>query len=452
MSLRFRTETHQGLFLLSSFPRAPRVLLRNAHVPLVALGSPLAAEGALARADILIVDGMIESIVPAGAPAQAAAVYDCDDGLVLPALVDIHTHLDKGHIWPRKANPDGSFMGALVAVAEDRVGHWDAEDVERRMEFAVRCAYAHGTAAIRTHIDSFPPQHEISWDVFDRVRDRWAGKVDLQGVALVGPDAMADRLLYWEVAERARASGGVLGGAIAADPGAREAIFNVVEIAGAIDMELDLHVDETLEPSSSALRHLADAVIETGYKRRVLAGHCCVLSVQDHDVAMATIDRVAEAGISVVSLPMCNLYLQHRRNEPLLETPRFRGVTLVNELKAAGVKVALASDNTRDPFYAYGDLDGLEVFREGARIAHFDHPQTDAWEWLSALGTTAAAIAGFGARGTIAAGLPADLILVRARHWTELHSRPQSDRIVLRAGKAIDTTLPDYRELDDLMR
>jgi cytosine deaminase len=31
-------------------------------------------------------------------------------------------------------------------------------------------------------------------------------------------------------------------------------------------------------------------------------------------------------------------------------------------------------------------------------------------------------------------------------------SRPQADRIVVRAGRAIDTTLPDYRELDDLMR
>ena len=34
---------------------------------------------------------------------------------------------------------------------------------------------------------------------------------------------------------------------------------------------------------------------------------------------------------------------------------------------------------------------------------------------------------------------------------TELLSRPQSDRTVLRNGVAIDTTLPDYRELDDLM-
>jgi cytosine deaminase len=45
----------------------------------------------------------------------------------------------------------------------------------------------------------------------------------------------------------------------------------------------------------------------------------------------------------------------------------------------------------------------------------------------------------------------ADLVLLRARSWTELLSRPQSDRIVIRAGRAIDTTLPDYRELDALL-
>jgi cytosine deaminase len=146
------------------------------------------------------------------------------------------------------------------------------------------------------------------------------------------------------------------------------------------------------------------------------------------------------------------MYLQHRRNDPVPETPLNRGVTLVNELRAAGVPVALASDNTRDPFYAYGDLDALEVFREGARIAHFDHPQRHAWDWLRAVSAGAAGIAGLAGLGQIAVGAPADLIVLDARHWTELNSRPQADRTVLRNGRPIDTTLPDYRELDDLMR
>ena len=54
-------------------------------------------------------------------------------------------------------------------------------------------------------------------------------------------------------------------------------------------------------------------------------------------------------------------------------------------------------------------------------------------------------------RGRIAVGCPADLVLFTGRNYSELLSRPEAGRIVLRAGRAIDRTLPDYRELDDLM-
>ena len=439
-----------------SFPNARVVLLRNASVPRAVLGdTPLPGDGPLASVDITLIDGVIGAVKPA-APgpfeANGAAIRDCDAGLVLPAFADIHTHLDKGHIWPRQQNPDGSWLGALLAVQADRESNWASDDVARRMDFALRCAYAHGTAALRTHLDSAPPQHAISWDIFDKAREAWAGKIELQAVALIGPDMLLDDLALREVARRAKASGGILGGSVAIYPEARLAVRRVVEMAGELGLDLDLHTDETLDPSSSALRFLADAVIETGFTGRVLAGHCCVLSVQDEKIAMATIERVARAGVSIVSLPMCNMYLQDRQNEGGTRTPRYRGVTLVNELKAAGVRVALASDNTRDPFYAYGDLDGLEVFREGARIAHFDHPAADAWDWVRSVTAGAAAIAGFDYQGLVSAGAPADLVLVGARNWTELQARPQADRIVLRRGRAIDTALPDYRELDDLMR
>lgn len=52
------------------------------------------------------------------------------------------------------------------------------------------------------------------------------------------------------------------------------------------------------------------------------------------------------------------------RDHAARRTPRWRGITLLHELRAAGVPTALASDNTRDQFYAYGDLDMLEVFTQ----------------------------------------------------------------------------------------
>ena len=103
--------------------------------------------------------------------------------------------------------------------------------------------------------------------------------------------------------------------------------------------------------------------------------------------------------------------------------------------------VAVASDNTRDPFYAYGDLDMLEVFREAARILHLDHPVGD---WPRAVTRDAGRHGDSGARrraAVIAAGAPADLVaLPRPRRGPSCCRRPQADRIVgSRAGRAIDT-------------
>lgn len=426
------------------------VTLRNARVPAAALGR--VGDGAVETLDIVIVDGRVASIRPAGSAPVDGPSHDLDKGLVLPCLVDIHTHLDKGHIWPRKANPDGTWLGALLAVQSDRERRWAAQDVERRFDFALRCAYAHGTAAIRTHLDSAPPQHEISWALFETMRERWAGRIELQAVSIVGPDTLVTPGELDAVARQVKSSGGLLGGSVAVYERSKEAMLAVVDKAGELGLDLDLHTDETGDPAANALLHLAEAVLETGFAGKVMAGHCCVLTVQDERAVRRTIDKVVEAGIAIVSLPMCNLYLQDRESRGgAVRTPIRRGVTLLNEFKAAGATVAIASDNTRDPFYAYGDLDGIEVFREGARILHFDHPQEQAWDWLRAITSAPATHGGFAYRGVIAEGAAADLILCRARDWTELNARPQSDRIVLRAGRAIDQTLPDYRELDDLM-
>jgi cytosine/creatinine deaminase len=428
---------------------APPLTIANAMIPAALLGRP--GSGVLDFVDVVIEDGVIAAI---GAPGKTGQDdgdrVDADRGLLLPCFVDMHTHLDKGHIWPRRQNPNGTWGGALDAVLEDRELNWAAADVERRMDFALRCAYAHGTAAIRTHLDSAPPQHAITWDVFSRVREKWRGRIELQAVSIVGPDTCLNPVELDAVAQVVHQSEGILGGSVAADAEARKAVFAVIEKAGELGLEVDLHIDESHDPSSMALRHLADAVMETGFKGAVTAGHCCSLSVQAPDVARTTIERVAEAGINVVSLPMCNLYLMDR-DEAGTATPIRRGPTLIKELRAAGVRVAIASDNTRDPFYAYGDLDMVEVFREGARIVHFDHPQTAAWTWVRAVTADPAAICGFAHSGEIRIGGQADFVLFNARSWTELHARPQSHRRVFRGGREIANIPPDYRELDDLM-
>ncbi|AVC47121.1 cytosine deaminase (plasmid) [Rhizobium leguminosarum] len=427
-------------------PNAARFVLSNATVPAVTLEHvdvPI-TEG-LATVDIVISDGMIAAIRPAGAAPADYARIDLKDGMVWPCFADIHTHLDKGHIWPRQANPDGSFVGALDAVRADREANWSAADVKRRMEFSLRSAYAHGTSLIRTHLDSLAPQHRISFEVFAETRDAWRDRIALQAVALFPLDAMADSIFFADLVTTVRQSGGLLGGVTRMGPELVWQLDTLFRTAAEHGLDVDLHVDETDDRGAETLKAIAEAVLRNGFEGKVTAGHCCSLARQDEDTAARTVALVAKAGIAVIALPMCNMYLQDRYPG---RTPRWRGVTLFKELAAAGVATAVASDNTRDPFYAYGDLDPVEVFREAVRILHLDHPLDTAARVVT---TSPAAIVGRSDKGRIAAGDPADLVLFSARRWSEFLSRPQSDRVVLRRGKVIDRSLPDYRELDNVV-
>ncbi|MER8490402.1 cytosine deaminase [Mesorhizobium australicum] len=399
-----------------------------------------------ALADIAVADGRISAIAAHDRAAISSGAVDLAGRIVLPCFLDCHTHIDKGHIWPRKPNPDGTFMGALNAAGADRVARWTAEDVARRMDFSLRSAYAHGTRALRTHIDSVAPQEEISWPVFEMMRDAWRGRIELQGACLLGIEGVRDTKWFDGLAKRVAAAKGVLGVVTYMVPDLEELLDHVFAQAIKHGLDLDFHADETDDIAAISLKKIAEAALWNGFEGNILVGHCCSLARQPDLEVLDTLDKVAKAGLAIVSLPMCNLYLQDRRADQT--TPRWRGVTLLHEMKARGVPVAVASDNTRDPFYAYGDLDMLEVYRMATRTLHFDHPVGD---WPQAVTATPAQVMRLDGFGTLAAGGDADFVLFKGRSWTELLSRSESDRIVVRAGRAIDRQLPDYAELDGLM-
>ncbi len=420
---------------MPSFRNIPEghVTLANATVPGCLLGS----DADLTVTDISIRDGRITD--------TPGTRVDMARAMVLPCFTDMHTHLDKGHIWPRAANPDGTFPGALTTVAADRSSNWSAEDVATRMEFSLQCAYAHGTRAIRTHIDSLAPQDLISWPVLAAKRAEWAGRIELQAASLIGCDSYENIATdYAATADLVAKHGGCLGMVTYPVPDVKQRLLDFFELADARGIEVDFHCDETMDPTSETLRTIAETVLETGWDRPVTVGHCCSLSTQDEARAFDTLELVAKAGLNVVSLPMCNLYLQDRHAG---RTPRGRGITLVHEMKARGINVSFASDNTRDPFYAYGDMDMIEVLRQATRIGHLDHSDAD---WFNAVSRNPSAAMSLDPPG-YAPGAAADFVICNARSWTELFARPQSDRIVLRDGRAIDTALPDYSALDPLM-
>src|SRR5262245_59195052 len=157
-------------------PAAQAYRIANARVP-VDLAPDLAGHAAADRfaACDIVVDGTRIAMLgrPGTLPAADLPAIDLRGGIVLPRFVDVHTHIDKGHIWPRRSNPDGTHAGARAAVAADREAHWSADDVRTRMDFSLRCAFAHGTGAIRTHLDSLGKQSAVPWRAFTQMREQW---------------------------------------------------------------------------------------------------------------------------------------------------------------------------------------------------------------------------------------------------------------------------------------
>jgi cytosine/creatinine deaminase len=424
----------------------PQWRMHRARVPACLLERRFAADHeGFALVDVEIDRGRIGAISPLGQTGEAPApLVDLAGQIVLPCFIDAHVHLDKGHIWPRAPNPDGSFSSAKETVQRDRVINWAAADVRNRMEFGLRCAYAHGTIALRTHIDSIGPQIEISWPVLAELRDQWRDKIDISASPLFPIDLALDGVHMAQVIGAVKAFGTTLGAVTYLVPALSEGLECLFRAASEHGFDLDFHVDETNDIHANSLRLIAETALRTGFSGRILAGHCCSLALQSETEARRTIELVAKAGMSIVSLPMCNSYLMDRSAG---RTPRWRGVTPLTELRAAGINVMIASDNTRDPFYAYGDLDMLEVLREGTRILHLDHPFVD---WPKAVTCNPAAAIGRPQFGRLALETGANLIVFRARSLTELLARPHTERSVIRNGRILETTVPDYCELDSL--
>ncbi len=424
-----------------------RFWIKNAHIPLCLLENvsiqPQTREQ-LCHVDLEINKGKIISIIPHTYTLPKSPYIDVKKGIIFPCFVDSHTHLDKGHIWERSPNLSGTFEDALDTAIKDSQKYWKSEDVYRRMEFGLQCSYAQGTIAIRTHLDSFGEQAKISFDVFQELKNKWQNKLTLQAVSLVSLDYFltkeGDKL-----ADLVASYGQVLGGVAYINTQLEQQLERVFTLAKERNLDLDFHADETLAPNSLCLKKIAETAIKHQFKNKITCGHCCSLSQQDPELKKEIITLVKEANINIIALPMCNLYLQDRNPN---YTPKMRGITDVHGLKKQGVPIAFASDNCRDPFYGFGDHDGLEVLKESIRICHLDTPYDN---WVSSINKVPAQLMNLPNLGKIGVGLNADLIIFKARYFSELFSRPQSDRKVMRNGKFIDTTLPDYSQLDDLI-
>ena len=391
--------------------------------------------------------GMVVSISSEIASQQVVET-DAADSILLPGFLDAHTHLDKAHSWEEAPNRSGTLEEAFEALPEVKM-KWTAEDVYRRADYSLACAHAHGTVAMRTHVDTGLGWAERSYEALSRLRNEWSGRVELQIVSLARlPDyASADGEALADLPVRYGAK--ALGAMPLMGPDLDQQLDRLIALAAEREVGLDLHVDENDRADADCLAAVARAVLRNEFPYPVVCGHCCNLAVKPLDQQLQTLDLVREASIHVVSLPLCNLYLQDRRvAEDAIQTPFWRGLTLAHEFLERGTVFACASDNVRDVYYAYGDFDMLEVYRESVRIGHLDRKL---WQSIGVATSAPAKLMDLWQEGygRIGVGSPASFNIFHVSSLNQLLSRTQVKRSLFRNDRFISPELPPYLEIGE---
>ncbi|MCZ7532749.1 MAG: amidohydrolase family protein [Acidimicrobiia bacterium] len=392
------------------------------------------ADGVLAsgvRADVVLRGSVVADVVPAGqARLTGDEVVELDGRLLVPAFVEPHAHLDKALIADTFPNPAGDLNSAIEAIV-DAWATLTVEDTITRAVTAARKLVMSGVTAIRTHADVIPENDSKSPEALAEVKRRLRGVCDLQVVAMAYPLTGSDSAIGRLALDKAIGWGAdVVGGAphLEHDPGA--ALAFILATASEHGLAVDLHMDEVLDVSVQHLAELARQTEQSGMEGKVTASHCV-----SHGLLLPEEQRelgriLASSGVSVVTLPRTNLFIQARGVE---QAPP-RSLPGLRALLDSGVTVAAGADNVQDPFYTIGRSDPLETATFLMAVAHFTVDE--------AFGAVTS-----GARHTmgldpirIAAGSPAELVAVRASSIREAIAEQPVDRIVIHRGKVVART------------
>lgn len=411
----------------SSAPR-PVDLLRGALLP----------DGRLV--DVAISGDTVTDVAPAGTlRGSVDGTLDLAGRLLLTAPAEPHAHLDKA-LSADAIRPPLGDLGAAIASWSAHATTMTVDEIADRARTAALTMLAAGTTAVRSHVDVLsgrrsaddapaPVESAVRGaQALVRVRDELAGLMDLELVALAGPLAPDHHV------EAVLACGvDLVGGAphLAEDPLAD--VDRLLALADRHGVGVDLHTDENLD-GPVTLDHFARAVSARrgpGTDGRTwTAGHCVRLGTLGPERRAEVVADVAAADLGIVTLPITNLYLQGWQHP--VSTPR--GLTAIQALTAAGVRVAAGADNVRDPFNPVGRSDALETASLLVTAGHVTPDQAYAM-----VSDTARSVMGLPAAGPVP-GRRADLLAIAATSVTDAVANAPADRIVLSRGRLVART------------
>ena len=392
--------------------------------------------------DIAVDNGMITEVRP-GITAEAETVIDAGGKLVSPAYVDPHIHLDKVNIFDSCGkNEKGTLFGAIELIWA-RKAAYTLEDILERSSDVVEMGIKNGTQTMRTHVDVDTIGGLLPMEGVLALKEKYKNGMDIQTIAFpqegIVKDPGCDKLM-WQAMEM---GADIVGGMPANEKTPEDSLAHVklcFDIAEKYDADIDMHVDETLDPFYRTLEMVADETIRRGWQGRVTAGHTCALGAYDEHYAAYVIEKCAKAQIHFITNPVTNLIVQGREYGQHL-TPR--GITRVKQLMEAGCLVSFGQDCVNDAFYPFGNEDMLEVANISAHTIAMSMPDEieKVYDMVTTDGAKILRLPNYGTEP----GCRANLVVVDTEDVRSAIRLQPARLYVIRDGKIISETRKETR-------
>jgi len=313
--------------------------------------------------DLAIAGGRIREVGAASGPARET--IDVAGRLVTPGLVDSHMHLDKALLTERVAGSAETAAEAIRLTGAAKRA-FTAADIAGRARRVLDLAVAAGTTAMRAHVEVDPIVGLMGMGAMLALKREYAPAVDLQLCAFAQEGILQAPPTETLLRRALEMGADLIGGCPYNDTDARRHIEVVFALAAEFGVDADFHVDFSDEPEHLHVREIVRQTIRAGWQGRVAAGHLTELAALPGPEQAALVAELAAARIGVISLPLTDLYLMGRRDELNVR----RGLTPIRRLLEAGVPVALASNNVRNPFTPIGTADPAHLTFVAAVAAH----------------------------------------------------------------------------------
>ena len=366
--------------------------------------------------DVVISDGGIEAVVATGHVPEATQTMDATGCLVLPGFVEAHCHLDKtlfGRPWV--SHLAGDTLAERIEHDRGRRAELGIPDPDA-MRRLVGAMAAFGTTLLRTHTDVDPDVGLRGIEAVRRLAEEMADLVDVEQVAFPQHGLLSRPGTAELLDEAMRAGASVVGGLDPGTEGDAAAYLDVIfDIAQRHEASVDLHLHSHGAEGRQELDLVVERTAALGMAGRVVASHCYVFGDLDQIEAGRLAERMAAAGVAVVTA-----------------APYSFPVPPLRLLAEAGVAVGIGHDGIRDLWGPYGTGDLLErarhvAYRSGLRR------DDDIELVLEAATTGGRAALGTDRRG-VEPGAVADLVVLAATHAAEAVVLVPTDRRVVRAG------------------